>query len=495
MQGVDVMARDAWDSPALFYASLCGHIDMVRLLLSRGARCEEKTFDGERILYAALNSETKRLLLEEGFRYAAARSHDHFCDYIENLYDNEDTAKDVAFALRGASLAAHRAVLHARCPSLAARWSGQTSPVELGGARVSAVALGALLRWCYTERLELPSDCAAEAQALCRQCRLPALAADLERESARLRASGQEGHPSAAAAERLVCEPPPAEAKRRLQDDFGRLLRTVLDGGESPPCAGPAGETTAFVVDGRRYDVHACFLRGRSEFLAAAMDWQRRHGLEDVAPAGPAPACALTDMSAATWEGVLAWAYTDRVDAALSLDGLVDLLAAADRLLLPPLKARVALLAHPFLGPATALPLLALGERLRCEKLAAMATRCVAQHLEALAADPLLAELAADSASGVRQRHAFDSVPVLDELRDSVAALHGDGELSDGEEGEEDGWGLFGGGSGHVARGRRQDEGAEARDARLGRWAASSSERRRKLALLEALQLAVDASS
>jgi hypothetical protein len=33
------------------------------------------TYDGERCLYAALNDDTRRVLLEEGFAFAAARSH------------------------------------------------------------------------------------------------------------------------------------------------------------------------------------------------------------------------------------------------------------------------------------------------------------------------------------------------------------------------------------------------------------------------------------
>ncbi|KAE9586506.1 putative ankyrin repeat-containing domain-containing protein [Lupinus albus] len=53
--GVNVNARDHWDSVALYYACLAGHLDAARMLLENGAICSEHTFDGDRCHYAALN--------------------------------------------------------------------------------------------------------------------------------------------------------------------------------------------------------------------------------------------------------------------------------------------------------------------------------------------------------------------------------------------------------------------------------------------------------
>lgn len=60
--GVNVNARDAWDSVALYYACLAGHLDAARMLLESGAICAEHTFDGDRCHYAALNLKVRRLL-------------------------------------------------------------------------------------------------------------------------------------------------------------------------------------------------------------------------------------------------------------------------------------------------------------------------------------------------------------------------------------------------------------------------------------------------
>lgn len=60
--GVNVNARDQWDSVALYYACLAGHLDAARMLLANGAICSEHTFDGDRCHYAALNLKVRKLL-------------------------------------------------------------------------------------------------------------------------------------------------------------------------------------------------------------------------------------------------------------------------------------------------------------------------------------------------------------------------------------------------------------------------------------------------
>ncbi len=56
--------------------------------------------------------------------------------------------------------------------------------------------------------------------------------------------------------------------------------------------------------------------------------------------------------------------------------------------------------------------------------------RCIAQHLLALARDPLFNQLVKESAESVQNREDVDSVPIIDDIRYHVTLLHGDGELS-----------------------------------------------------------------
>ena len=56
-------------------ASLCGHYEVVQLLLESGALCERDTFQGERCLYNALNDRIRNLLLS----YEYSKSSDPVC--------------------------------------------------------------------------------------------------------------------------------------------------------------------------------------------------------------------------------------------------------------------------------------------------------------------------------------------------------------------------------------------------------------------------------
>ncbi|KAK3182894.1 hypothetical protein Dsin_030180 [Dipteronia sinensis] len=52
---VNVKAHDYWDSVALYYACLSGHLDATRMLLKNGANCYEHTFDDDMYQYFTLN--------------------------------------------------------------------------------------------------------------------------------------------------------------------------------------------------------------------------------------------------------------------------------------------------------------------------------------------------------------------------------------------------------------------------------------------------------
>ena len=68
---VNLNVRDVWDSTPLYYACLCGHHELVKYLLSEGARCDASTFDGERCIYGCLNREIKATL--EQFRVITSK--------------------------------------------------------------------------------------------------------------------------------------------------------------------------------------------------------------------------------------------------------------------------------------------------------------------------------------------------------------------------------------------------------------------------------------
>ncbi|KAI4305709.1 hypothetical protein L6164_029060 [Bauhinia variegata] len=94
--GVNVNARDRWDSVALYYACLAGHLDAARMLLESGAICSEHTFDGDRCHYAALNLKDDFLILK--------------------YFIHSGIQSQSLFYIQGRPIEAHRIILSARSP-------------------------------------------------------------------------------------------------------------------------------------------------------------------------------------------------------------------------------------------------------------------------------------------------------------------------------------------------------------------------------------------
>ncbi|ODV86841.1 hypothetical protein CANARDRAFT_27222 [[Candida] arabinofermentans NRRL YB-2248] len=60
--GVDLNQTDEWDYTPLVLASICGHEDVLRLLLERGSTVNRDTFEGSRALYGALTDSIVKIL-------------------------------------------------------------------------------------------------------------------------------------------------------------------------------------------------------------------------------------------------------------------------------------------------------------------------------------------------------------------------------------------------------------------------------------------------
>lgn len=115
-KGVNINARDEYDYTPLILASLCGHFELVQMLLEQGAKCERDTFQGERCLYNALNDRIRNLLLS----YDYSKSTDPLqplAAHITSLLtrDSPQTA-DITLNTSDLSFQLHKFVLSARSP-------------------------------------------------------------------------------------------------------------------------------------------------------------------------------------------------------------------------------------------------------------------------------------------------------------------------------------------------------------------------------------------
>ncbi|KAK6201715.1 putative assembly of substrate-specific ubiquitin ligase complexes modulator [Scheffersomyces amazonensis] len=114
---LDINQMDDFNYSPLILSSLCGHMDVVELLLSRGAICDRDTFEGARCIYGALTDEIRDLLIS--FDISKAVDLDQpFASHVSSLLitSNEVITKDIIFRFGDKYLKLNRFMLSARSP-------------------------------------------------------------------------------------------------------------------------------------------------------------------------------------------------------------------------------------------------------------------------------------------------------------------------------------------------------------------------------------------
>lgn len=146
----------AWSSDYA-QASLCGHYEVVQLLLESGALCERDTFQGERCLYNALNDRIRNLLLE----YDYSKSSDPLqplASHITSLL-NRDHPKtsDIVVTSAEKSFNLHKFVLSARSPYFRKKLSNAPDTISYKlPANLPPQAFEIAIRYLYLG--EIPTD-------------------------------------------------------------------------------------------------------------------------------------------------------------------------------------------------------------------------------------------------------------------------------------------------------------------------------------------------
>ncbi|KAL0300407.1 UNVERIFIED_CONTAM: BTB/POZ domain-containing protein [Sesamum angustifolium] len=213
--GLNVNARDQWDSVALYYACLAGHLDAARMLLESGAICSEHTFDGDRCHYAALNLKVRKLLkafearppplqpLQASLRdtFLACKANQA---YLQDQFNTDNhiipllpgnssygessssyCPPDIVFYVQGRPVEAHRLILSARSPFFKKKFETdwkEKKEVRLSREKLTYSSLFSLVHFFYSDRLEVAVDDMEDLVRICRVCKCHSLQSLLEKE-------------------------------------------------------------------------------------------------------------------------------------------------------------------------------------------------------------------------------------------------------------------------------------------------------------------------
>ncbi|XP_051229262.1 BTB/POZ domain-containing protein At2g04740-like [Lolium perenne] len=371
--GADVNAYDPWDAFPLYHACVTGQREAARMLLDAGADYSESTSEGKRCYLSALNLGIRRLLREYEADPRAGLPATLLPVFLACNPAGDDSAPptdaagaelspDITLYVEGRAIQAHRVILAARSPyfrrELATSWRNRKAlRVTFDSYSPSFEATYGLVRYFYSDRLEVAMEHIEDLARVCETCECDELLETIDRLFPRKRRGEGARHLDRGCPQkRFVLQR--RFAPDRLSSALRRILHDCLANSrkedrrnKSPlKTRGISSEydDTADVrikVGDRVFRCHQMILALRSEYfrtrLSRRTDFRQHH--YDV--------LEEHDVNAEAFEKMLEYIYTDELQD-LGDDPLTqaeDLFNVASRYLLFQLKPVVAKLLLPHL--------------------------------------------------------------------------------------------------------------------------------------------------
>jgi ankyrin repeat/BTB/POZ domain-containing protein 1 len=137
-------------------ASLCGHYEVIRLLLENGALCERDTFQGERCLYNALNDRIRNLLLSYDYAKSTNPLQPLAAHITSLLTRPTPKTTDITITAYDQEFHLHKFLLAARSPYFAKKLATAPSTTTWKlPSTIPAEALGVALQYLYFQEVSI----------------------------------------------------------------------------------------------------------------------------------------------------------------------------------------------------------------------------------------------------------------------------------------------------------------------------------------------------
>ncbi|CAB3983212.1 ankyrin repeat and BTB POZ domain-containing 1 [Paramuricea clavata] len=434
VKDIEVNVRDNWDSTPLYYACLCGHEDMVELLLKNGSRCEAHTFDGERCLYGALTDDIRRILR----RYNAINSdfmrRESYDEFLRRSFEQGMFA-DIYFVVHDETIPAHRAILATRSAYLAEMLQTKWSEKMVFFPRTAEFNPGQfrnMLKYFYTGKLDVPFEEYEAYLYLALQFELWQLTKLIK---SRLEKAKTYGASKRGFVRVSMISIDPAMEGKNLKEDFTKLAEVALP---EPFRSQQLPEESMFIsqllgdvdyelddfssfsdvcfdVQGYEFYCNKVFFCHRSDYFKALFEFSQtaatNQDLEDD--------CRITihDVTPAVFAVVVAYLYIDDAEIPCDFDEIYDVICAVEMYLLPGLKRHCTNAMIEILDVSNVLEAVRVSRTFAMPRLESECCRFIAEYMDEMVNDPGLIELIVEDARSIKGRQETDSIPLVDDIR------------------------------------------------------------------------------